>query len=161
MHTKSRRNTFFFYKRVVTFTIWNSHLPSFSKSNLLVMPDSKQVHLISPPKPPDINTNQISNEATLSILSFKEKLVEGDQDVSINMIIDTSLQYSTELQDIGQEDKFIHSTNDRQVKLSQEDFQRIFQPWKYSTIVKLQGRRIQHHLLKRKLHYGKLKRTFH
>lgn len=59
------------------------------------MQDFKQVHLIPPPKPPDIDTNQITDGATLSIPSFKEKLVEGDKDASINMIIDTSVQYTT------------------------------------------------------------------
>lgn len=63
------------------------------------MQDFKQIHLIPPPKPSDIDTNQITDGATLSIASFKEKLVKGEQDASINMIINISVQYTTELQD--------------------------------------------------------------
>lgn len=37
------------------------------------------------------------------------------------------------------------------VNLSAEDLQRIYHPWKYSLIIKLMGKRIPHHYLKRKI----------
>lgn len=37
------------------------------------------------------------------------------------------------------------------ISLTKEDKQRIYEPWKFSIIVKLFGKRIMHHYLKKKI----------
>lgn len=76
------------------------------------MQELNQVLLI-PRKPPHIATNQTTNEAALSILSFKDKLVEDEHDSSISMIIDTNVQSTPGLQNFGQDNHLIHSSNER------------------------------------------------
>lgn len=61
--------------------------------------DLDQVHQIPPPKPPDIIINQSLDKSKLPIVSFKDKLVQGEQEASVNMIIDTNTHYPSESQD--------------------------------------------------------------
>ncbi|XP_075110427.1 uncharacterized protein LOC142181308 [Nicotiana tabacum] len=56
----------------------------------------------------------------------------------------------TQPYDFGNTSMEVVYQNMRQIILSEDDKQRIYNPWKYSLIIKLMGKRIVHHYLKRK-----------
>ncbi|XP_019240315.1 PREDICTED: uncharacterized protein LOC109220306 [Nicotiana attenuata] len=122
--------------------------------------DLDQVHQSPPPKPPDITTTKTLEQFILPTTTFKDKLIHGEQETSINMTIDANVYDSSNCVQ-AKKDEQLCLPNIQQIQLTQEDIHRIYEPWKFSTIIKLQGRRIQHHLLKKKLHeLWKAKKNF-
>ncbi|XP_019239317.1 PREDICTED: uncharacterized protein LOC109219337, partial [Nicotiana attenuata] len=113
--------------------------------------DLDQVHQSPPPKLPDITTTKTLEQFILPTTTFKDKLIHGEQETSINMTIDANVYDSSNCVQ-AKKDEQLCLPNIQQIQLTQEDIHRIYEPWKFSTIIKLQGRRIQHHLLKKKLY---------
>ncbi|XP_019231542.1 PREDICTED: uncharacterized protein LOC109212363 [Nicotiana attenuata] len=106
-----------------------------------------------PPKPPDplIEVRSLADER---LPSFKDKLLSPDpinffhgQHVSSFPITNDfhEAMPATPLQDDP-------TPRDHAIVLSSEELQRLYEPWKFSVIIKLFGKRILHQYLKKKLH---------
>lgn len=66
------------------------------------------------------------------------------------MQLDTPMKYLAQASMCTQEIEEI--SENLRINLSVEDLQRIYQPWKFSLIIKLMGKRIIHQYFKRKIH---------
>lgn len=99
-----------------------------------------------PPKSPNIINLQTPNT-----LSYKDKLLQDEffvnttQIVEENLTIPTGIQ-SSELEAIKPEEL---SHKMKQIILSENDRKRTYKPWKYFVIIKLMGKRLVHHYLKK------------
>ncbi|XP_019266854.1 PREDICTED: uncharacterized protein LOC109244251 [Nicotiana attenuata] len=101
-----------------------------------------------PPKPPNINSFQANQSFT-----FKDKLLFNDSERNLSisqppsyllpMAVDTIEEEGKKVPK-GQEDEYM-------VPITREDKQRIYYPWRFSVIIKLQGKKVLHQILKRKL----------
>nr|XP_016445593.1 PREDICTED: uncharacterized protein LOC107770776 [Nicotiana tabacum] len=108
-------------------------------------PYEQQQHTI-PPKPPDIDQSMIKS-------SFKDMLttsnpllftnIENHQDIDLLMMDSEDQVVDQSILTTSKGIKFI--------TLSDEEKVRIYEPWKNSIIVKLVGKRMLHHYLKRKI----------
>ncbi|XP_070002803.1 uncharacterized protein [Nicotiana sylvestris] len=89
--------------------------------------------------------------------------MDGIDEDQIHMIIDPT---PDGIQEFHNEVNTSHANNptddQRQgIQLSPEDLKRIYHPWRFSTIIKLQGKKTQHHILKRKSQeFWKIKENF-
>lgn len=100
-----------------------------------------------PPKPLDKNLASQKEE----LHSFKEQVIEGMQQ-SITLTEATNIMdTTTKIQDTAGQQTHQTLTEENTIQISEEDQARIYQPWKFSLIIKLIGMRIQHHILKRKV----------
>ncbi|XP_009801431.1 uncharacterized protein [Nicotiana sylvestris] len=115
-----------------------------------------------PPKPPDITTiyttsttitPKTTNGTSAGLqTTFKEKLLAPEFMIHINMPEDEQTMEEQQLT----EDQIPQTSNDlqegiRTIHLTEEDKNRMYLPWRYSLIIKLLGKRIQHQYLKKKL----------
>lgn len=113
------------------------------------------------PKPPDIETKILSKDLNKQVLSFIDKLIER---VQHSLIIADSPSYdgfATKSQESNPLSIDFNSIGNQRIHLTEENQERIYQPWKYSIIIKLHGKNIQHHILKRKFKkFGKSLKIF-
>ncbi|XP_075111371.1 uncharacterized protein LOC142181759 [Nicotiana tabacum] len=99
-----------------------------------------------PPKPPDIDQDMIKP-------TFKEMLTTS------NPMFFTSIDNKSNMDfpSIGSEEFMVdhttltHSQGIKFISLTEEEKVRIYEPWKNSIIVKLVGKRMLHHYLKKKI----------
>ncbi|XP_019253910.1 PREDICTED: uncharacterized protein LOC109232605 [Nicotiana attenuata] len=100
-----------------------------------------------PPKPPNKDTNTQKEE----IKSFKDKLIEGVQHSLKIAETPTYIDTTTKLQESNPLPIHSRSVDEQRIHLTEEDQECIYQPWRYSLIIKLHGKKIQHHILKKKI----------
>lgn len=99
-----------------------------------------------PPKHPDKIT-----QPNLSNPSYKEKLLQ-DKVLSVNPHNDIiSSPMDTKILDEDARVEGDSSKDLKQIILTDVDKQRIYEPWKYSVIIKLMGKRLMQHNLKKKI----------
>lgn len=105
---------------------------------------------VIPPKPLDINS-PIKPMNTESI-SFKDKLLVNEMDNNISLDSPSPHQSPMDIH-YDLENKTYPQTPPQDQKVSVpitiEDKQRIYYPWRHYVIIKLQGKRIPHDVLKR------------
>ncbi|XP_019252852.1 PREDICTED: uncharacterized protein LOC109231663 [Nicotiana attenuata] len=101
-----------------------------------------------PPKTPDIPSNQSSD-----LSSFKEKLLANDHEKSFSLSSTPPrlLPMAIDSNEADLEKPLTEQENNHLVQISGEDKQRIYYPWRYSVIIKLQEKKILHQVLKRKI----------
>ncbi|XP_016513949.1 uncharacterized protein LOC107830811 [Nicotiana tabacum] len=100
-----------------------------------------------PPKPPDKDIPTQKEE----VKSFKEKLIEGIQHSQTITETPIIMDTTTKVQGPFAMQNCQMLIDENTIQLSEEDQARIYQPWKYSLIIKLIGKKIQHHILKKKI----------
>lgn len=96
-----------------------------------------------PPKSPDINPQLVLTETESS--SFKEKLLANEHEKNISIISPLPHQIPMEINvTTDNEVAQLETTyrNNYYVPITIEDKQRIYYPWRFSLIIKLQGKRI-------------------
>ncbi|XP_070003068.1 uncharacterized protein [Nicotiana sylvestris] len=103
-------------------------------------------HLI-PQKPPDKSLPSQKGE----LQCFKDKLIEGMQQSITITEASTFMDTTTKVQEIVAQQNHQMLIEENTIQLLEEDQARIYQPWKFSLIIKLIGKRIQHHILKKKI----------
>lgn len=104
------------------------------------------------PKPPDINSQQALMEAETS--SFKDKLMAYEHKDNKSILFPLPHQIPVEINittDNNEIQSEIPHSNTYTVPVTTEDKQKIYYPWRFSLIIKVQGKRILHKVLKRKL----------
>ncbi|XP_009772651.1 uncharacterized protein [Nicotiana sylvestris] len=114
--------------------------------------DPSLIDITIPPKPPD-PTIEASAPLKEKFPSFKETLISPEP---INFLYDQQISSAPVTNDCYentsnapfQDDP---PNNDQAIILSSEEMQRLYEPWKYSLIIKLFGKRILHQYLKKKL----------
>lgn len=82
--------------------------------------------------------------------TFKEKLLGKDDTINISTDHSSTLLLPMDIQE-WELDSHLNENLSLSVPITLEDKQRIYHPWKYSLIIKLQGRRILHQILKQKI----------
>lgn len=98
-----------------------------------------------PPKLPDINAKQTLMETDSS--SFKEKLMA---DESFQSPLPHQIPMDTNLTPDNEEIQVQDPHNNTYVvPITKEDKIRIYHPWRFSLIIKLQGKIILHNVLKK------------
>lgn len=112
-----------------------------------------------PPKPPDmVNSNYTTDplcppntRSHNPSSSFKEVLLENSLQKLISFQMPNSFA-PMEIRNTKEptEHEMEKHESDLQVSLSADDLHRIYHPWRYSLIIKLFGKRIQHQYLKEK-----------
>ncbi|XP_009757725.1 uncharacterized protein [Nicotiana sylvestris] len=100
-----------------------------------------------PPKPPNKGITTQKEE----VKSFKENLVEGVQHSLTITEAPTIMDTTSKVQESFATLNCQMLIDDNTIQLTEEDQARIYQPWKYSLIIKLIGKKIQHHILKKKI----------
>lgn len=102
-----------------------------------------------PPKPPDLNAIDTLMEIDSTPSSFKERLM-ANESFTQPMLDQIPMDTNTTL-----ENEVIQTTespnNTYTVQFSKEDKKIIYHPWRFSLIIKLQGKRILHDVLKKKI----------
>ncbi|XP_075112822.1 uncharacterized protein LOC142182352 isoform X2 [Nicotiana tabacum] len=99
-------------------------------------------------EPPDLTSMQIDGKL------INHKAASFLQTLLANKCISTSINnHSQPLPNPDLSDEFINDKDedDTFIPISTTDKARLYEPWKYSVIIKLFGRRIAHHLLQTKL----------
>ncbi|XP_070025428.1 uncharacterized protein [Nicotiana sylvestris] len=106
-----------------------------------------------PPKSPDIELPPSQHNPLDLINSYKDKLLgkiqssnETPNEISPSPM-SMDLSHTTTVPDAQR----IEEHRIKSIALSDEDIQRIYEPWKFSMIIKLIGKRVLHHYLKVKI----------
>ncbi|XP_075076605.1 uncharacterized protein LOC142163237 [Nicotiana tabacum] len=108
---------------------------------------------IIPPKPPDLIQYPPLPNNLERPTSFKDKLLKSNLTIFTPSIDHDDMLESTKA---VEDTKVVHDPGTTlgeaiEISLSLEDRQHIYEPWKYSIIIKLVRKRMLHHYLKRKI----------
>lgn len=106
-----------------------------------------------PPKPPDPNIDPITNSKTNEKFSFRDKLLVSDP-MHFNPsahVHAMSLEKDYEEIILLDSSSPTYRSDDSTIQLSSEEMMGIYNPSKFSIIIKLMGKRILHQYLKRKI----------
>ncbi|XP_009787638.2 uncharacterized protein [Nicotiana sylvestris] len=107
----------------------------------------------APPKPPDITHENTMVNGVEDKASFKEMLLASNPMNFTNSLTLSENPMEEILPEEGVQEHLIE-LNTRGIKaitLTEEEKQRIYEPWKFSLIVKLFGKRMLHHYLKKNI----------
>lgn len=104
-----------------------------------------------PPKPSDIYTYESSQPLGNPHLTFKDKLLRGEEGIDKNISVNSSILESVPNLDATctQVTELTTIKKKKRVTLSQDDRNRMYMPWKFSVIIKLKGKQILHQILKK------------
>lgn len=100
-------------------------------------------------EPPDINSQQALLETESS--SFKDKLMadEHKDNISIQSLLPHQIPMEINITTDNEENQLeTPHSNTYTVPITTKDKQRIYNPWRFSLIIKQQGKRILHEVLK-------------
>lgn len=111
-------------------------------------------NIIPPPrKAPDIKHRNSIKCGVEDKVSFKDKLVSlNPMNLTNSLTLSQNPMEENYSEDGIQEHLMeLNIRGTKAISLTKEDKQRIYEPWKFSIIVKLFGKRIMHHYLKKKI----------
>lgn len=100
---------------------------------------------ILPPEPSDTDST-LTNQST----TFKDKFLSNENERNISISQPPSYLILMAV-DIIEEEGEKDQRDEYTIPITREDKQRIYFPWRHLVIIKLQGEKIPHQILKRKL----------